>query len=43
MTYARDGLLHVVTYVSCDKGEMETFPPKCDLVQFSYKLADIIQ
>lgn len=40
--YREDEQLHVITYITCDKDDREEFTPKCDLVQLSYDLNEIL-
>lgn len=42
VAYVQDGMLHVVTYITCDKDERETFTQKCDLVQLSFRLEEVL-
>ncbi len=42
LVYTQDGLLHVITYITCPKDERETFEPKCDLVQLSFRLDEVL-
>ena len=40
--YIQDDNLHVVTYITCNRDEHETFAQKCDLVQLSYHLDEVL-
>ena len=42
VVYTQDGLLHVITYITCDRDQRETFEQKCDLVQLSYRLDEVL-
>lgn len=42
VVYTQDGLLHVITYITCARDERETFTPKCDLVQLSFRLEEVL-
>lgn len=42
VVYTEDGLLHVITYITCDLDERETSPRKCDLVQLSFRLNEVL-
>ncbi len=42
VVYTQDGLLHVITYVTCPRDARETFEQKCDLVQLSFRMDEVL-
>lgn len=43
VVYTQDGLLHVVTYITCNLDEREISPRKCDLVQLSFRMDEVLR
>lgn len=43
VVYVQDQMLHVVTYLTCGRDERQEAAPRCDLVQLSYRLDEILR